>query len=314
VPFLDRDPKPTGKELEELFKKHEHDDADEKHDDADAGYHELRDCRSFADVASGEAWIVGSVLRGVAKAEGAVEWSASLVVDTGPKKHEIHLHEVVLKGDPPNLKSFEVPVSRALGDGAYLLASRFGSSLRVGLLNSDKTMRGNLVTYSGFPTIPHVVKDEKDTVLVTSISKEKNQFALRGLRVPSSKPAVSKSLTVIDTHAADKGHDHAHGHDHDHDHEGHSETDPDFVRDKSGQRWLAYIEGERGKGQLQVVPVDEGFQAVGKPFLVSASADLASEARLLPLSSGALLVVSLREGEKGLDVVTEELRCKVMKE
>lgn len=313
VPYLDRDPKPTGKERADLFKKHEHEAGEEKHEEGDEGYHELRDCRSFADVKTGEAWIVGSVLRGVEKAEGAIEWSASLVVDTGPKKHEIHLHEMVLKGDPPPVKGFEVPISRALGDG-YLLAARFGSSLRVGLLNRDRTLRGKLVTYSGFPTIPHAATDDKDTVLVTAISKEKGLFALRGLRVGSEKPSLPKALTVIDTHASDKGHDHAHGHDHEHDHVDHSETDPDFVRDSKGQRWLAYIEGERGKGQLQVVPVDEGLQAMGKPFLVSASADLASEARLLPLEGGALLVVSLREGEKGLDVVTEELRCEVMKE
>jgi hypothetical protein len=128
------------------------------------------------------------------------------------------------------------------------------------------------------------------------------------------KPALPKSLTVIDTHAADKGHTHDHGHDHENDHVDHSETDPDFVRDSNGQRWVAYIEGERGKGQLQIVPVDEGLQSMGKPHLVTASAELASEARLLPLEGGALLVVSLREAEKGLEVVTEELRCEVMKE
>jgi len=313
VPYLDRDPKPTDKERAEIFKKHEHDDGEAKHEEGDEGYHELRDCRSFADVRTGEAWIVGSVLRGVEK-EGAIEWSASLVVDTGPKKHEVHLHEVVLKGDPPNLKSFEVPISRSLGDKGYLLAARFGGSLRAGILSRDKTMKGKLMTYPGFPTLPHAASDAGDVVLVTAVTKEKNLFALRGLRVSMDKPALPKALTVIDTHAADKGHTHDHGHDHEHDHVDHSETDPDFVRDSNGKRWVAYIEGERGKGQLQVVPVDEGLQAVGKAFAVTASAELASEARLLPLEGGALLVVSLREGEKGLEVLTEELRCQVMKE
>jgi hypothetical protein len=313
VPYLDRDPKPTGKDLEALFKKHEHEEG-EKHEEGDDGYHELRDCRSFADVRTGETWIVGSVLRGVQKAEGAIEWSASLVVDTGPQKHEIHLHEVVLKGDPPNLKNFEVPISRSLGDKGYLLAARFGGSLRAGLLNPDKTLKGKLMNYAGFPTLPHAATDAGDVVLVTAVTKDKGLFALRGLRVSMEKPALPKALTVIDTHAADKGHTHDHGHDHDQDHVDHSETDPDFVRDSNGKRWVAYIEGERGKGQLQIVPVDEGLQAVGKPFAVTASAELASEARLLPLEGGALLVVSLREGETGLEVVTEELRCQVMKE
>lgn len=314
IPYLDRDPKPAGKDRDALFKAHEHEQGEEEHDDADMGYHELRDCRSFVDTKTGETWIVGSVLRGVAKDDKTIEWSSSLVVDTGPKKHELHLHEVVLKGDPPNLKVFEVPISRAVGEGAYLLATRFGGSLRAAVLNKDKTLRGKLMTYSGFPTIPHASADGGDTVLVTSVTKDKGLFALRGLRVPAEKPALPKALAAIDTHAADKGHSHEHGHDEEHDHVDHSETDPDFVRDAKGRRWLAYIEGERGKGKLSVVPVDESFHAVGKAFLLTNSSELASEARLVPLSDGTMLAVSLREGEKGLDLVTEELQCEVMME
>jgi hypothetical protein len=266
------------------------------------------------DVKSGATWIVGSELRAVDKPDGAIEWSASLVVDTGPNKHELHLHEIVLKGDPPALRNFEVPISRPLGDGTLLLATRFGSALRVGILNSNRTLRGKLLTYSGLPTLPHAASDGEDTVLVASVAKEKGLFALRGLRVPGSKPELPKGMLPIDTHSADKGHTHDHGHDHDHDHVDHSETDPAFVRDSKGRRWLSYIEGDRGKGQLQIVPIDEKFDAIGKPFLISTSSDLASEARLVALQDGAILVVSLREDGKGSEVVTEELRCEIVKE
>ncbi|MRG94371.1 hypothetical protein [Polyangium spumosum] len=51
---------------------------------------------------------------------------------------------------------------------------------------------------------------------------------------------------AIDTHMGDAGHDHAHGHDDEADHHDHSETDPSFVRDTQGRRWLAFIEGQGG--------------------------------------------------------------------
>jgi hypothetical protein len=49
--------------------------------------------------------------------------------------------------------------------------------------------------------------------------------------------------------------------------------------------------------------------------LISASAELASEARLVPLSVSAGLVVSVRDDGKGTsEVLTEELRCEILKE
>lgn len=49
--------------------------------------------------------------------------------------------------------------------------------------------------------------------------------------------------------------------------------------------------------------------------MISASAELASEARLVPLSVGADLVVSVRDDGEGIsEVLTEELRCENLKE
>lgn len=321
VPWLDRPEKPTGEEREKLLKGHDYDrghheddgkgNVDEKEEEK--GYHELRDCRTFSD-GSGRAWIVGSELEADEKEDKSLEWKSTLVVDTGHKDNEIHLHEIVLKGDPPALASFEIPVSHKLDDGSLLLATRWSSSLRVGILGKNKRLKSRLASYPGFPTIPSITEDGDDLVLVTSVTKEKGHFALRGLRVPKASPVLPKKLLAIDTHTGDAGHDHSHGHDEELDHHDHSETDPTFIRDTKGRRWLAFIEGKRGQGKLEIVPVDEKFSAMGKRFSVIDDKSLASEARLLPLPDGALLVVSLRDGDNGVEVITEQLRCEVLKE
>ncbi|MDC3952430.1 hypothetical protein KEG38_01145 [Polyangium jinanense] len=320
TPWLDRPEKPTGEERAKLLKGHDYDrghaedDAKAKVDEAEdeKGYHELRDCRTFSD-GGGRAWIVGSELEADEKAEGALEWKSTLMVDTGNKENEVHLHEIVLKGDPPALASFEVPISRAFDDGSLLLATRFSSTLRVGILGKNKRLKSKLVSYPGFPTIPYAAEDGEDVVIVTSVAKEKGHFALRALRVPKSQE-LPKKLVAIDTHMGDAGHDHAHGHDDEADHHDHSETDPTFLRDTQGRRWLAFIEGKRGSGDLELVPIDEKFQAIGKRFSVLDDKALASEVRLLPLPDGKILVVSLREGTGGTELVSEELTCDIVKE
>jgi hypothetical protein len=321
MPWLDRPEKPTGDERAKLLKGHDYDrghaeeDGKGKVDEAEdeKGYHELRDCRTFSD-GPGRAWIVGSELEADEKADGALEWKSTLVVDTGHKENEVHLHEIVLKGDPPALASFEVPISHAFEDGTLLLATRFGSSLRVGLLGKNKRLKSKLASFPGFPTIPHASEDGEDLVVVTSVAKDKGHFALRALRVPKTHE-IPKKLVAIDTHTGDAGHDHGHGHDDDADHHDHSETDPTFLRDTKGRRWLAFIEGKRGQGKLEIVPVDEKFQAIGKRFSLIEDKGLASEARLLALPDGGILVVSLRDGDKGgVEVVTEQLRCEIVKE
>ena len=129
VSLLDMDPQPTGDARAALFKK--------KDADADDGYHEVRDCRSFHDPKTGEKWVVGSDLRGFDK-DGSVDWKASLVVDRGAKQHEIHLHDVALKDDKAaKTQKFEVPVSHRRKDGGFVLASRMTNALYVGLLDGD---------------------------------------------------------------------------------------------------------------------------------------------------------------------------------
>ena len=285
VPLLDRAPAPTGAERAALFAK--------KSPDSDEGYHELRDCRSFADLSSGQTWIVGSELRATEHA-GSTTWKASLVIDKGPKSHEVHLHELDLDGDPPKVTDFQVPMLARLHGGSWVLTARYGSSMLAALLNADKTLDGSVVKYPGFATRADVADDGEDTVLTTSIAKGKD-FLLRAIRLSAKKPELPKALTAIVTDDDDKD----------------SEAEPDFTRDSKGRRWVSYVEGERGRGTLEIVPVDAAFHAVGKSFEVTKEGEHASEARMVELKNGNILVTFLREKELDVELVTEELHCEL---
>jgi hypothetical protein len=286
VPFFDRDPRPTGEALNALFAR--------RGDDWN-GYHEVRDCRTFADVSRGEAWILGSGLHGDMRASGEIKWRSTLFVDTGAKTHERHLHHVDLTGDPPKMADYEVPVSRRLDDGSFLVAMRNRSSLLVGLLGPDKSLRGDLSSYPGFPTLPDLADDGDDVILSTSVALGKGEFGLRALRIASSKPVLPRAYAQVVTDEQGQG----------------SETDPDFTRDLRGQRWMAHVEGERGKGRLSIAPIGADFRAVGRPYTISAEGERISSARLVPMKDGGILVVFLRETDKTVELVTEDLHCEV---
>ena len=203
--LLDRDPAPSGADRAALMKA--------KEEGGDEGYHELRDCRTFSDIKKNETWVVGSELRAVDKASATgdagvasadagasdggamvadLDWKASLVVDKGMKAHEIHLHENLLKGAPPKVMNFEVPVSMRAADGSFVLAARHGGSLVVALLNSDKTMR-KLHSYPGYPSLPDITEDGDTIVVATAMMKDdKKTFALKALRLNTKHPELPK--------------------------------------------------------------------------------------------------------------------------
>ncbi len=287
IPLLDRESKPTGKVREALFNP--------KDPGADEGYHELRDCRTFADPARGETWVVGSELH-ARGAEGAESWKASLVVDKGSKVHELHLHENELKGAPPKVMNFEIPVSRRADDGSFVLAARYGGSLVVALLNADKTLR-TMKSYPGWPTLPDITQDGDNIVIATAVAKPNSkEFILKALRMSTKHPELPKDLVTIVTD--DDGID--------------SETAPDFTRDSKGRRWVTYIEGERGNGHLEIVPVNVAFQALGKPFEITTEEERASEARSVALADGTIFMAYLRDKDKSTELVTLDLDCDIV--
>jgi hypothetical protein len=294
VSLLEQDPKPTGDALDALFKKKEKDGED--------GYHELRDCRTFSDLKGDEIWVVGSDLLGHRSGD-TISWKASLIVDRGMGVHEHHLHETEikdLKGDPPRVPRFEVPVSHKMHGGDILLATRFGGSLLVGLLGPDKTLKGEFRTYPGYPTIPDVTSDGADTIMVTSFAKPsaKNEFLLWGLRLSATRPELPRTLSPVNLVPDGKD----------------SETDPDFTIDTRGRRWLSYVDGARGHGKLFISPLDASFNAVGKPYEITQEKETASEARLVATKGGTILVAYLRESENNtVEIITEDLECDVVK-
>lgn len=285
VPLLDRDPLPGPAERARLFAKRD--------PDGDDGYHELRDCRSFADAIRGERWVVGSEMRADSKF-GILRWKASLVVDSGPRAHEAHIYDVNLAGEKPKITLFEVPMLGRADDG-FLLAARQGNRLAAALLGPNRRLRTKVITYEGSPTRPDIEMDGDDVVLVTSV-RDKNDYSIRGLRFPAKERNLPAEMVPLAEPDAVVG----------------SRSEPDFARDSTGRRWLAYIAGERGKGQLMIAPVDESFRVTGRSYAVTKAEDAAAEARLIPMADGHLFAVFLRDSSGKTELVTEELSCQVV--
>ena len=290
VPFFDREDK-SPEATAKLFTK-------KGSEDGDPAYHEIRDCRTFTDIARGETYVLGSGLHGTLKSDNTVVWKSTFFIDLGAKSHEQHIHSVELKGDPPTMLDYEVPVTGRLKDGSFLVAARNGGRLLVGILDSNKKLKGKFASYAGFPTLPDIAEDGEDLVVSTSVTVSKTDYGLRALRVPGTSPALPDAMTKVITDEGGSG----------------SESNPDFIRDSKGNRWLAHIEGTRGKGTLAIAPMDASFKLVGRPYTVTEENERADSARLMPMTDGGIMVVYLRDAANGsADLVSEEVHCEVMK-
>jgi len=263
-------------------------------------YDEVHSCRSFTNLNRGETWVLGSNLHGVLQADNSVAWRSDFVVAVGDKSKTRIIESTAIKNKTLDDEHYEVPVSHALKSGSFFVAARHRSHLIAGILGPDKSLVGAMARYPGFPTLPDMADDGGDAlVLSTSFAKGKGEFGLRAMRIHEDKPELPKSLHVVITDLNNA--------------EASSESDPDFVHDASGQRWIAHIEGARGDGKLSLAPLDKDFHATGRSFSVTADGEKASAARVIPLKDKGLPVVFLREGEKTLDLVSEEVHCKVEK-
>lgn len=281
--------RPTGADLAAKFKT--------KSPDGKERYREMRDCRTFADTDAGEAWVVGSELRGELK-DDKPQWSMHLTaVDRACRGNERSLHESTVKDGQAKPTAYEVPQSARLVDGTFVVVARHGAQLLGAFMNADKTRKGETQTYDGFPTLPDIARDDRDTVITSAFGRAKGQYEMRGIRLAADKPEFPKHMhkVVIDDDDED------------------SEEDPDFTRDSRGRRWLSYIDGERGKGHLLIGPVDEKFRFIGRPYAVTEGEERASEARLVPIKDGAILVVYIREMNGTSELVTEDLMCTISK-
>ena len=264
---------------------------------AEKVYNEIASCRSFTNHERAETWILGSVLHGVLAADNSIKWHSNFVVSTGKGQPKI-IESSEVKNNSLDDEHYEVPVSHALRNGSYLVAARHRGALLAGVLGPDKSLVGNWMHYTGYPTLPAMADDGGDAlVMVTSFAMGKDEYGLRAMRVNEDKVELPKSLHVVvtDQNAGT----------------GPSESDPDFARDAAGQRWIAHIEGERSNGQLALAPIDKNFHAVGRSFTVTESDEKATAARVVPLKDKGLLIVFLRDAGKALELITEEVHCKV---
>jgi hypothetical protein len=284
--YLDMAPKPTGEDKKKLFSWKK-----------DGGYVELRDCRTFVTLQSEETWAIGSVLRGVEKPDGTNEWKMVLLVDFGAGDEEIVLHEAPLKGDPPKLVNYEIPTSRRVADKGFVVATRFGGSLMVGVLDQSRKLKGQFKTYRGFPTMPDIGRAEDDFIVLTGIGAGKEK-SLKALVIPSSSLELPKGYTDIDLEPlAAGGGDEA------------SFSAPELTVDAKGQRWLAYIEGPKDMAHLRVVPLDKNLKPAGRAFSVTEGDVFASEARLTAMDDGQLMITYVRDKAGKTELVTEQLAC-----
>jgi hypothetical protein len=74
---------------------------------------------------------------------------------------------------------------------------------------------------------------------------------------------------------------------------------------------MTYVEGERGNGHLEIVPINTAFQAVGRPFEITTEDERASEARSVALPDGTIFMAYLRDKDKSTELVTLDLECEV---
>jgi hypothetical protein len=264
-------------------------------------YSELRDCRTIVDgQKASDAWLVGSLLVASQAADGVTAYKSQLIVADADDKSEHVVHTIDLKapakGDV-SVAGYEVPVAAHLGD-EHLLAVRQGSRLLVGLLDLGKQLKGSFKSYEGYPSLVDIGADGPDIVLSTSVAKGKGAFGLRQMRLDHDRPEFPSAMREL---ALAENVDE-------------NDSDAEFVRGATGQRWYSFIDGERGKGTLFIVPVNSKLVPSGKAYAVTEGAERAREGRLVALRDGGLVVVYTRQVDgAGDELVTEDLDCEVVK-
>jgi hypothetical protein len=259
-------------------------------------YTEVRDCRSFYDAEHGASWVVGSDLNVEGEGDKPVAKSELFIQVIGDAKPTV-VTSLPVTTAPFKLVGYESPVSHQLSDSAMLIMARTPSSLVGMVVGKDKKLVGKATEYKGFFQMPDLAPDGKDDVLVTAQNTGKDGLALRAGRIPSDSAALPATLTQVDANEVETK----------------TESRPEFLRDAKGQRWMAYLEdAEKGKGNLQIVPVTATFRAAGKAYRITGEAEKASEARVIAKKGGGFVVAYLRDGgATGGELVTEDLTCDV---
>jgi hypothetical protein len=142
--------------------------------------------------------------------------------------------------------------------------------------------------------------DEDNLVLTTGIGTGKER-SLSALTISKDNPELPARYTPITLDATGSHDDEA------------SFSAPELTHDGKGRRWLVYAEGPREKAHLRMTPLGIDMHPIGRSFGITADEVYGSEARLVALPSGKLVVVYIREKEGKTELVSEHLTCSVMK-
>lgn len=254
---------------------------------------ELRDCRTFSDADAKDVWSVGSELRGEGEGDDKT-WKMRFFALTGAGKGKRYtLHEQDLGASPKKLHTLEAPVAHRLSDGTFVLAGRYRGRMLAWLLNENKSRKTGLHGYpGGYPSLPRVLADGDDHILLTSQKATPKAWKLRALRL-SSESKLAKALLEPDIGD-----------------EGTSLAEPTFAR-VGDQRWLAYHAGDRRQGKITVVPVSKDLEEEGQAFVVTSGDEAAYESFMFATKDGKLVVVYISRPEKGktAELISETLRC-----
>jgi hypothetical protein len=256
---------------------------------------EVRDCRTFVDPEGKDLWAMGTELVGKRQDDGGTEWTMHAFVAADEGRRRVPLHKVILGKDPDKLYTFEAPVAHRLKSGSYVLAARYRGQMFTWLLGADKSKKGSLYRYGGgYPSLPRIIADGSDHLLLTSQKVDLSHWKLRAIRLDARHAKLIESLEQPRVGEEDA-----------------SLAEPTFAR-AGDQRWLAYHQGERRKGRVVVVPVNEELAAEGRAIIVTSKDQLVYESHLFGLDDGRLLLVYItRRKGAGAELVSEVLRCKV---
>jgi hypothetical protein len=256
---------------------------------------ELRDCRTFVDPGGRGVWGIGTQLRGERQPDGTRKWSMRLIADPQDGLPPQKIQQVDFEEPPKKLYTFESPVAQRLKNDSYLLAARYRGALYAWILDSVKQASGQHRVYrGGWPTLPRMLPDDANVLLLTSRKRGK-EYSLAYAPIAGGDPKLPKTLQKL----AFDGH-------------GSSLAEPTYARARD-QRWVSFHAGDRRKGVLKIVPVDEKLAPVGAAHTVSDPEETVYESHLVGLENGELLAVYIQNGAPGADLISRRLQCWVRK-
>jgi hypothetical protein len=254
---------------------------------------EIRDCRTLIDDKGG-IFGVGSELYGKPEDDGSTKWSMRLFVAPNAGNGYYLLNSSALPKEPKDLSVFESAWAKSLSDGTVLLTARYKGSLFSTILTADHKPTGKSRTFAGASTMPALVQDGDDTLILTSQNAGSGAAGRYDLHMGK---ASGKGLPqTLDLFALDGM--------------GPSLAEPALAI-VNGQRWISVNAGSKREAQLVLVPVDASLKRSGKTHALTNELSTVLESRLFALANGQILAVYIEATSSGDELTSQVLSCQV---